>query len=79
MSHASSTEHVRIEIAFDGGQTVSLLVPSVDAESLELALTSGRDDALALEAEGGRYVVALKRVVYLKRFGRESRVGFGNA
>jgi hypothetical protein len=70
---------VRIEIAFDGGQTISLLVPVVDADALDDALGAGREDALTLEAEGGRYSVVLRRIVYVKRFARESRVGFGNA
>jgi hypothetical protein len=33
--------------------------------------------ALHLDAEDGRYTIALQRVVYVKRFLRESRVGFG--
>jgi hypothetical protein len=73
-----SADPARIEIAFDGGQTISLLVSSVDADALDDALRAGRDDALALDAEGGRYTIALRRVVYVKRFARESRVGFGN-
>ncbi len=32
---------------------------------------------LALDAEDGRYTVVLARVVYVKRFARESKVGFG--
>ena len=35
--------------------------------------------AFALEAEDGRYVIALRRVVYIKRFARDTRVGFGAA
>ena len=35
------------------------------------------DAAFALDAEDGRYTIALQRVVYVKRFARESRVGFG--
>jgi hypothetical protein len=46
------------------------------ADALEQALDEGRDGALGLEAEDGRYTVALRRVVYLKRFSREGRVGF---
>ncbi len=74
----SSAERVRIEVAFDGGQTIALMVSPVDADALDDALAAGREGALALEAEGGRYTVALGRVVYVKRFARESRVGFGN-
>ncbi len=72
-------ERVRIEIAFDGGQIMSALVAASAAEALEQALASGSDSAFALEAEDGRYTVALRRVVYVKRFARESRVGFGSA
>ena len=73
-----STDHTRIEIAFDGGQTISLLISSVDADALDEALKAARDDALTLDAEGGRYTIALRRVVYVKRHARESRVGFGS-
>ena len=30
-----------------------------------------------LDASDGRYTVVLSRVVYMKRYARESRVGFG--
>ncbi len=69
----------RVEIAFDGGQVLSVLVAATSADELERALSDARDDALALEAEDGRYMIPLKRVVYAKRFARESRVGFGAA
>ena len=42
------------------------------------ALSGDRDGTVSFEAEDGRYTVVLKRVVYVKRFGRESRVGFGS-
>jgi len=71
-------DDVRIEVAFDGGQAVSLVVSGVDADALERALEEGREDALTVEAETGRYTLALRRVVYMKRFARESRVGFGS-
>ena len=69
-------ERVRIEIAFDGGQIMGANVELSAADALERALDKSRDGALALEAEDGRYTVALRRVVYLKRFSREGRVGF---
>jgi hypothetical protein len=69
---------VRIEVAFDGGQTISLVVSGVDADTLERALEEHREDAVTVEAETGRYTLALRRVVYVKRFVRESRVGFGS-
>jgi hypothetical protein len=79
----AESERVRIEIAFDGGQIMGALVTPSSADALEEALGSAEvragtgDAALALDAEDGRYTIALQRVVYVKRFSRESRVGFG--
>jgi hypothetical protein len=68
---------VRIEIAFDGGQIVGALVSSDVADELERALARADHEAFPLEADDGRYTVVLRRVVWVKRFARESRVGFG--
>jgi hypothetical protein len=70
---------VRIEIGFDGGQAMSVLVPESDADELERRLAEGKEQTVALKAEDGRYTIALKSVVYVKRFARESRVGFSSA
>lgn len=70
-------ETIRIELAFDGGQALAALVTSATADALERALQSGRDETFQLDADDGRYSVALRRVVFLKRHARESRVGFG--
>jgi hypothetical protein len=67
---------VRIEVAFDGGQVLAAFVPGAAAEALERALGEAGDGSFALEAEDGRYTVSLRRVVYIKRFTREARVGF---
>lgn len=81
----ASPERVRIEIAFDGGQIMSALVSTQSADALEQTLGSADlragtgEAALALDAEDGRYTIALQRVVYVKRFAREARVGFGAA
>jgi hypothetical protein len=72
-------DRTRVEIAFEGGQALALLVPVGTADALERALASSSQEAFQLEAEDGRYTVALRRVVYVKRFARESRVGFGTA
>ena len=69
---------VRLEIAFDGGQITGALVTVASAEALERALSDGADGTVALEANDGKYLVPLRRVVYVKRFSRESRVGFGS-
>jgi hypothetical protein len=81
----ASAERVRIEVAFDGGQIMSALVTPSSADALEQALgaadlrAGAGEAALALDAEDGRYTIALQRVVYVKRFLREARVGFGAA
>ncbi len=71
-------ERVRIEIGFDGGQIMGALVSAASADELEQALAvPDPRGTLVLEADDGRYTVTLGRVVYVKRFARESRVGFG--
>ncbi len=75
----TDTDRIRIEIAFDGTQVLSILVPVQTAEDLDRALAGDHDSAYSFEADDGRYTIALQRVVYVKRFARESRVGFGSA
>jgi hypothetical protein len=74
----SESERIRIEIAFDGQQVLSVLVPLNAADDLDKALAGeSQDGSFSFDAEDGRYTVSLARVVYVKRFARESRVGFG--
>ena len=70
-------DRVRIEIGFDGGQIMGAVVDDETVDQLERALSTGDDRSLALDVEDGRYTVALGRIVYVKRFAREGRVGFG--
>jgi hypothetical protein len=70
-------EQVRIEVAFEGGQIMGALVSLDSADQLERALAGNAQGALSLEAPDGRYTVAVHKIVYVKRFARESRVGFG--
>jgi hypothetical protein len=70
-------ERVRIELAFERGQAFSALVEIAVADELERRLRDGAEGTVDVEAEDGRYVVVLREVAYLKRFARESRVGFG--
>jgi hypothetical protein len=74
----AENEQVRIEVAFEGGQTMGLLVASATADALERALAAGGQTALPLEATDGQYTVAVHKVVYVKRFVRDSPVGFGS-
>jgi hypothetical protein len=70
-------EQVRIEIGFDGGQSLSMLVSPESVNDLERGI--GGEGSVTLDAEDAQYVVNLRRVVYLRRFRREARVGFGVA
>ena len=70
-------ERVRIEVAFERGQAFSALVEVTVADEIERRLKDGAEGTVDVEAEDGRYVVVLREVAYLKRFARESRVGFG--
>jgi len=70
-------ERVRIEVGFDSGQVMAALVAAESADRLEQALAAGEEGALDLEVEDGRYTLVLRRIVYVKRFAREARVGFG--
>lgn len=70
-------DSVRIEVAFEGGAIVTPLVTEASAEALERAVNALGEGTVQLDAEDGRYTVSVRRVVYVKRFARESRVGFG--
>ena len=71
-------QRVRVEVGFDGGQVMSAHVDTKTADELEQALGS-TDGSFQIEAEDGRYTIALSRIVYIKRFSREGRVGFSGA
>jgi len=64
-----------MEVGFDGGQVLSVLVEAKTADEVERALDGGVGSFM-LDAEDRRYTVALPRIVYIKRFSREGRVGF---
>ena len=74
-----ANDHVRIEVAFERGQAFSALVETGVADEIERRLKEGPEGTMDVEAEDGRYVVVLRAVAYLKRFARESRVGFGTS
>jgi hypothetical protein len=70
-------DRVQVEIGFDGTQIMIARVTAASADELERGLQSGAEGAVTLEADDGRYTVSLRKIVYIKRFSRESRVGFG--
>ena len=73
----SADDRIRLEIAFEGQQVLTIYVPPSTADDLDRALAGDDDTSLTFEAEDGRYTVAVRKIVYVKRFARESRVGFG--
>jgi hypothetical protein len=73
----AEVDSVRIELAFDGGSILSALVTVQGADELERALATEAGGTIMLDSADGRYTVALARVLYMKRYARESRVGFG--
>ena len=75
---AKPEERIRIEVAFEGGQTIGGLIPVAGVDALRAALAAG-DGVFDLETEDGTYVIALQKVVYVKRYSRETTIGFGVA
>ena len=74
-----SDELVQIEFAFRGGDSLTARIPADHAESLEKRLRDREDAVVEIKAQDASYLVVLAQVLYVKRFGRESRVGFSTA
>lgn len=69
-------EFVRVEIGFEGGQILSWLVAVESADALDRKLGAAGSGTLTLDAQEGTITLVLDRVLYVKRYARESRVGF---
>ena len=70
-------DFVRIAMGLAGGQILSAIVTPASAAALDGALRSSSGGAtIELQAEDGVMVLVLPRVLYVKRFARETRVGF---
>ena len=78
MAKTPADGHVRLEIAFEGGQIVGGNVSGDAADGLRAAL-AGEEPVFDLEIEGGIYVIALRKVVYVRRTDRETQIGFGSS
>ncbi|HLM32621.1 MAG TPA: hypothetical protein VK285_01030 [Gaiellaceae bacterium] len=70
-------DRVRLELAFEGGQIVGAIVAPDAAEELAKALGAGTAGTFELETADGSYLLPLARIVYVKRFARETTIGFG--
>jgi hypothetical protein len=70
-----SDESVRIQVAFEGGQSVSANVPQEVADALAAALAAS-EPVFELKTEDGTYVLSLGKVVYVRLAERETQIGF---
>jgi hypothetical protein len=70
-------ERIRLAIGFEGSQVLSVYVTAAVADGLDSALAGDAPGGFTFEAEDGQYTVAIDKIVFVKRFARESRVGFG--
>jgi hypothetical protein len=73
----ADSDRIRLEIGFLGGQSLSIYVTGAVAAGLDGALAADAPGGFSFEAEDGHYTVALDKIIFVKRFARESRVGFG--
>lgn len=72
---SDSNNSVRIQVAFEGGQSVGANVSPEVADALSAALAAS-DAVFELGTEDSTYVLALGKVVYVRRAGRETQIGF---
>ena len=70
-----SDESVRIQVAFEGGQSVGANVSQEVADALAAALAAS-EPVFELTTEDGTYVLSLGKVVYVRRAERETQIGF---
>jgi hypothetical protein len=68
-------ERLRIEIGFAGGQTIGAVVASSAFDALKTGLRD-KDGVIEVEAEDGTYLLPARSVAYVKRWSRESQIGF---
>ena len=78
MPKTQADGRVRLEVAFEGGQIVGGTVTEEQADGFRKAL-AGDEAVFDLETEDGTYVVALRKVVYVRRTSRETHIGFGTS
>jgi hypothetical protein len=70
-----SDSSVRIQVAFEGGQSVGANVSADVANALSAALAAS-EPVFELATDDGTYVLSLGKVVYLRRSDRETQIGF---
>jgi hypothetical protein len=71
------SDRVRLDIVFEGAASLSVSVPSSTADDLDRALANPEADSLSFEGDDGRYTLAVRKIVFVRRSAREQVVGFG--
>lgn len=74
----AENDQVRLEIAFEGGQTIGGTVSAAVSKAFQEAL-AGDGAVFELESLEGNFLVAVGKVVYVKRSSRETQIGFATA
>jgi hypothetical protein len=75
LSVSEGNNNVRIQVAFEGGQSVGANVSQELADALVAALAAS-DAVFELPTEDGTYVLSLGKVVYVRRSEGETQIGF---
>lgn len=73
----AENDEIRLEIAFEGGQIIGGTVSPAVAKAFQEAM-AGNGPVFELDAVEGNFLVALGKVVYVKRSSRETQIGFGS-
>ena len=73
----AENDQIRLEIAFEGGQIISGTVSAAVSKAFHDAMAAD-GPVFELEALEGNFLVALGKVVYVKRSSRETQIGFGS-
>ncbi len=73
----AENDQIRLEIAFEGGQIIGGTVSASVSKAFHEAM-AGNGAVFELEALEGNFLVALGKVVYVKRSSREMQIGFGS-
>ena len=73
----AENDRIRLEIAFEGGQIIGGTVSPAVAKAFQEAM-AGNGPVFELDAVEGNFLVALGKVVYVKRSSRETQIGFGS-
>jgi hypothetical protein len=69
-------ERVEVELGFESGGLLRLLVPTSDAAKLVHAFGGAEDGLVTVDSERGRVVVDLRRLAYVRELARDRRLGF---